>query len=432
MLLGWELACVPILIAFNAFFVAAEYALVATRTAQVEVLRRQGYRGAAASLGAMKDRMSSAIGATQVGITLVSLLLGWVGEPAMSSGLEHLLLPLGVLLPQRVWHVIATAVGFLVVTILTVVLSELLPKALTLQHSLIVARFTAVPMLLIMRFMFPLVWVMNGMANGITKVLGLGAVEIEGQVHSAEEIGLITAEAGEAGILTPRERSLILNSLALGRKTAEQIMVPRVRVAHLDLTRSMEENMKVMNQYLFSRMPLCNGGMDKVVGVVYTKEFLTAFQEPGADSSVLSLIARPAVFVPVNVALDRLVPVFREKRAHMVFLVDEYGGVEGLVTISDVVDELLGSVEDAAPTRHAGSMAATLIVKGATPLHELAAKIRRDDWGQGLSVKTVGGLLSAELGHVPRAGEEVIVHGVRLRVLDSTRRRVGRVRVQLI
>lgn len=427
---GWQLAFVPLLIATNAFFVAAEYALVAIRSAQIEVLRRAGAKGAAAAMAKLKDDMSSAIGAIQVGITLTNLVLGWVGEPAMSRLLNYVLAPLGWVLPEAVSRGISTAIGFILVTLLTVVLSELLPKALTLQNTLNVARFTAVPMLLIMRGISPLVWIMNGLANGITRLLGLGPVEIEGTVHTAEEIRVIASEAGEAGVLSPNEQALILNSLALSRKTAEQIMVPRVRVAYLDLNKSMDENMKVMNAFLYSRLPLCNGGLDKVVGVIYTKEFLTAYQEQESDSSVLSLIARPAVFRPVNIALDKLLTVFREEKTHMVFLVDEHGGVEGLVTISDVVDELLAHVETA-PVPHPAMASVPLVVKGETPLHELAAKIRKDEWGTGESVTTVGGLLSARLGHVPRPGEEVLVDGVRLRVLESNRRRVSRVRVQV-
>jgi CBS domain containing-hemolysin-like protein len=151
---------------------------------------------------------------------------------------------------------------------------------------------------------------------------------------------LIASEAAEVGALTARERSLILNSLALGRKTAEQIMVPRVRVAYLDLRKTMDQNFRVVDQHLFSRHPLTDGGMDHVVGVIYTKEFLTAYHA-GADTSMLPLIVRPPVFVPVTLTLDRLLAVFAEERAHMLFLVDEYGGVEGIVTMRDVVDELV-------------------------------------------------------------------------------------------
>ncbi|HWP40910.1 MAG TPA: hemolysin family protein [Tepidisphaeraceae bacterium] len=331
---------VPSLILLNAFFVAAEYAVVSVRSVQIRSLRSRGLARTADAVARLKSDMPSAIGAIQVCITMTNLMLGWLGEPAVSRLLDDVLSPLGLILPRRLSVVISTTLSFIIVTLLTVVASELLPKALTLQHTLIVARLTARPMLLIMHLIRPLVRVMNTMASGISKALGLGPVRIEGDVHTAEEIMLIASEAAEVGALTARERSLILNSLALGRKTAEQIMVPRVRVAYLDLRKTMDQNFRVVDQHLFSRHPLTDGGMDHVVGVIYTKEFLTAYHA-GADTSMLPLIVRPPVFVPVTLTLDRLLAVFAEERAHMLFLVDEYGGVEGIVTMRDVVDELV-------------------------------------------------------------------------------------------
>jgi putative hemolysin len=159
---------------------------------------------------------------------------------------------------------------------------------------------------------------------------------------------LIATEAAQAGVLTQRERSLILNSLSLGKKTAEQIMVPRVRAAYVDIRRSMDENLVVVERNLFSRLPLTNGDMDHVIGVVYTKDFLTAYRS-GGESSLLPLIAEPAVFAPTMVRLDQLLQTFHEHRTRMVFLVDEHGGVEGIVTLTDVFDELLALLQPPTP-----------------------------------------------------------------------------------
>jgi CBS domain containing-hemolysin-like protein len=342
--LAVELITILLLIGLNAFFVAAEYAVVSLRSAQIMSLRAAGHARAADAMARLKSDMASAIGAIQVCITMANLLLGWLGEPAMSDLLRRTLSPLGLALPPRVSGAIAVGLGFLIVTLLTVILSELLPKALTLQHSMFVARLTAVPMLAVMRAIRPLVWLMNAIASAISCMLGLGPVKIEGEIHSADEIMLIATEAAEAGTLTPRERSLVLNSLTLGRKTARQVMVPRVRVASVDLTKSMEENFRIVDQGLYSRLPLTNAGMDHIVGIIYTKEFLTAYHA-GADSSMLPLIARPPVFVPVTLPLDRLLAVFHIEKTQMLFLVDEYGGVSGIVTLRGVVDELLAEAQ---------------------------------------------------------------------------------------
>jgi CBS domain containing-hemolysin-like protein len=341
------LLSVPLLIALNAFFVAAEYAVVSLRSAQIIALKNAGRVRVASAMSRLKADMPSAIGAIQVCITMTNLLLGWLGEPAMSHLLGIVLRPLDVVLPAHVSTIVSTTISFLSVTLLTVVLSELLPKALTLQHTLLVARLTAIPMQWVMTLTRPLVWIMNGMASFVTRVLGLGPVRIEGEVHTADEIMVIATEAAQAGRLTQRERSLILNSLSLGKKTAEQIMVPRVQTAALNLKKSMEENFHVVDASLFSRLPLTNGDMDHVIGVIHTKEFLTAYHS-GGDVSLLPLIAEPPVFAPATLRLDQLIQSFHENRARMIFLVDERGGIEGIVTLTDVFDELLAQLKPAA------------------------------------------------------------------------------------
>ena len=341
MLSTWSLAAVPFLIAMNAFFVAGEYAVVAAKPQHLQALRIRGWRRTGEAIEGFKAAPGSAIGTIQVCITMTNLLLGWIGEPAMSAVLALVLAPL------IEWHPtlfggVSIAMSFVVVTLLTVVFSELLPKALTLQYIGPAAVMTAVPIAMIQRAVRPLVWVMNSMANLVTRPLGLGKVdEMEEEQITPDTLQVLTRQAAERGAVSDREQSLILSSLTIGRRKAREIMVPRVRVAHLDLRRSMDANREVMNARLFSRLPLCNGGMDNVIGVVPTKEFLSAYHAAG-DSSVLSLLAQPPVFMPENVTLERLLEAFHEKRTQLIFLVDEYGGVEGIVTLQDVVDELLG------------------------------------------------------------------------------------------
>ncbi|MGB7158216.1 MAG: hemolysin family protein [Tepidisphaeraceae bacterium] len=338
--LGWSLASVPFLIAVNAFFVISEYAVVAARPATIAALRQRGRTRAASAMERLKEDPTSAIGAIQVCITMTNLMLGWIGEPAMSAVLHRAFGPIIELSP-RLMTAVSTVLSFILVTLLTVVFSELLPKALTLRYVEHAAAATAAPVLAIQRAIFPLVWVMNTMANLITRPLGLGRVEEfeEGGV-TADELRLLANQAVADGVVTPREQSLILNALTIGKRRANEIMVPRTRVAYVDMQRSMEENIRIVEQHLHSRVPLCDGGMDRVVGVIRTRELLTAFYA-GGDTTVLTLLALPTVFVPERITLDRLIEVFHDKRTEMVFLVDEYGGVEGIVTQRDVLDELL-------------------------------------------------------------------------------------------
>src|SRR3712207_1842433 len=270
MSLPWEsLAAVPVLIGLNAFFVVGEYAVVATRPAQIESLRARGSRRAAAAIERLKASPASAIGAIQVCITMTNLLLGWIGEPAMSELIRALASPLVNVLRGPVFTAVSTGLSFILVTLLTVVFSELLPKAMTLRFVELAARLTAVPVLAIQRAIFPLVWVMNATANAVTRPLGLGRVEdFENQQITLDELRLMADQAAADGVVTPRERSIVLNALAIGLRTARQIMVPRIKVAFLDVRRSMDENHAVIGERLFTRLPLCDGGLDHVLGVV--------------------------------------------------------------------------------------------------------------------------------------------------------------------
>jgi CBS domain containing-hemolysin-like protein len=300
----WQLLVVPLLIALNAFFVSAEYAIVGSRAMHVDELRKRGRRRAADAVVALKANPAATIGAVQVCITMTNLLLGWLGEPAMGELLERLLGPMVRLYP-RVFHFVSLAVSFLVVTLLTVVFSELLPKALTLRYVVTAAAITTVPVLAIRSAVSPLVAVMNGLANLITRPLGLGRVQdFEDARITPDEIRSLATQAAEDGTVTPQERAMILNALSIGH------------------------------------LPLCDGGLDHVVGVIETKEFLSAYNASG-DVSVLSLIAQPPVFVPETVGVDRLLTMFRESGSPLLFAVDEYGGVEGIVTLRDVLEELV-------------------------------------------------------------------------------------------
>ncbi|GIW75532.1 MAG: membrane protein [Phycisphaerae bacterium] len=405
MSLGLQVLAVPVLIAVNAFFVVAEYALVAIRTSQIEELRKKS-PGAAEALRVLKSRMSSTIGTVQICITMTNLMLGSLGEPAMTQ----VLLMLFKGLPDGpVTQGVSITLSFVIVTLLTVVLSEMVPKALTLQYTLRLAALIARPILLIQRLLKPLVWVMDTSANLTTRLLGLGQVNIADTGFTVEELRHIASDAAESGNLTSQERSLILNSLTLGRRAAVEIMVPRMRVSYLDLQRSMKENLDAISQYLFSRMPLCDGGMDHVVGVVYTKEFLTAVEETEQDSSVLLLISRPPVFAPVTIPLDKLLTRFHDDKTHLIFLVDEHGSVKGIVTLTDVVNELLGPMHEGDDNRIITRTDRHLIVRGEMPISHLAAHLNCPEWKPETEAHSVGGLLVDRLGRVPRQGDQVMV-----------------------
>jgi CBS domain containing-hemolysin-like protein len=426
--MSWSLALVPFLIALNAFFVAAEYAVVAIKQHQIEQMRQRGRRRAAAAMSFLKTDPASAIGAIQVCITLTNLLLGGLGEPPMTDLLKRLLGPLAGFISPEIFVIASTAIAFTVVTFLTVVFSELLPKALTLRYVSPIAVITAPVVVVIQTSLKPIVWLMNFSANLVTRPLGLGRVdEAERDWHTADEIRLIATQAADAGALSARERSLILNTLTLGRRTARQIMVPRSRIAYLDLTHSLEENQRLLNEHLYSRMPLCNGGIDNVIGIVRVREALTAFYADG-DVSTLQLIAQPAVFAPDTIPVDKLLILIDEKQTQVILLVDEHGGIEGLVTLRDVVDELVGKPLVIANDSSGSPGERRLVVSGDLPLHELSQTLGIDLNVDATSV-TVSGLITEHLGRFPRTGDRVEVGAVKLHVLKTEKRVIKDVEV---
>lgn len=412
----------------NAFFVAAEIAMVSIRSVHFEQLRARGHHKVAVILTRLKEQLTSVVGAIQVGITISNLLLGSLAEPILTRALQSILGPAYRLLPDTVAPFFATALGFLFVTYLTVVFSELLPKVLSIRFLIVVAVLVARPINLLLKVTWPLVWIMNKSANLVTRPLGLGDVEeAESEIHTLDDLRLITSEAADHGTLSSRERSLILNSLALGRRTARQIMVPRVKVAFLDMKKSMDENRRVMNEHLYSRLPLCDGSIDKVEGIVPTREFLAAFNAEG-DTSVLQLISRPAIFAPSTISLDKLLVLVDERRTQMVILVDEHGGMEGIVTLRDIVDELVG--QPIAVTAN-DTVERKLSFNGDTPLHQVSAKVGREIPTEG-GVVTIGGLVTEKLGRFPRIGDEVELEGLVFKVIDGDNRVVRRVEVRIV
>ncbi|MCC6680065.1 MAG: HlyC/CorC family transporter [Phycisphaeraceae bacterium] len=418
-----QLILVPVLIAVNAFFVAAEYAVVATRPMHLDLLRRTGHRAAADAMAVLRRHAADSIGTVQICITMTNLILGWLGEPAMTRVLHALLGGLADAIPPAVLTPMSIVLAFLLVTLLTVVFSELLPKALTLRHVTWAARYTALPVLAIARVVRPLVWVMNQLANVVTVPLGLGRVDTHDQQRvTTAEIRLLTKAAAEEGELTPRERSVILNALTLADRPVSQVMVPRVRVKHLDMKWTMQENRAAINERLYSRLPLCDGGMDRVIGIVHTKEFLSAYNAAG-DVTVLLLIAREPVYVPQTQTIDQLLAMFTQTHSQMMIVLDEYGGAAGVVTLRDTIDNLLGAGDATSlyPPK-------TLEVSGDTPLYDLARSLHRHDWCASETIATVGGLVLDRLGHFPVAGEAVEVDGVRLHVIAVDGRNTLRIR----
>jgi CBS domain containing-hemolysin-like protein len=337
------LLIVPGLVLLNGLFVAAEFALVSLRKTRVEEMVRQGVKGAKAVESALNN-LSRSIAATQLGITLASIGLGFVGEPALA----HLLGPLFGFLPED-WHGVAThsaatALAFFLITFLHVVFGELIPKALALQTSEKAALWLTRPLVGFASLSRPLIVVMNGTGNTILRWLGYEPASGEETVHSIEELLLLIEDTEEAGILDPDQAEFVQNVFRLSNKRVRDCMVPREKMAALELSTPPDKVLEAVRSGAHTRMPVYDGDPDNVVGIVNTKDLFHLFSLRGVV--VLDDALYPAVFLKPGETIANALRVFRKSRRPMALVRDDAGRVLGLITLEDVLEEIVGDIED--------------------------------------------------------------------------------------
>lgn len=334
---------VVLLVALNGFFVAAEFSLVTVRWTRVEELVSSNRFGASAVRQAVEG-LDDAIAATQLGITFASLGLGWIGEPALA----HLFAPLFHGLPwgmtEAASHTAAVIVAFMLITYLHVVLGELAPKAIALQRAEEVSLLVAAPVLLFGRVFRPFIKLMNGSGNWVVKRLRLPPLPPHAQVHSVDELRMLVEETQEAGVIPADQANYVQNVFRLSTKKVREVMIPRDKVVTLSLGSSEDEILEVCRETAHTRMPVWEGDRDTIVGIVNTKDLFHLFSLKGVV--ILMDAMYPALFVHPDQNVARLLPVFRRARRPMAVVRDESQKFLGIVTIEDILEEIVGEIED--------------------------------------------------------------------------------------
>ncbi|MCK6486302.1 MAG: HlyC/CorC family transporter [Phycisphaerae bacterium] len=345
-----QLAFVPVLIAVNAFFVAAEYAVVTIRSTRLEELKQEGV-AAARVLARLKDDMSGSLATIQVCITATNLLLGAVAEPAMTELIAWLLSPLGVVLPSSVARPLSLAVGLMIVTLFTVVLSELLPKALTLQYTERVAVWVARPVALFRVLCNPLVRLMNWMGNRVTHALGLGKVEIEEQVHSEEELEMLVDRADDAGEFHEEHGDLLRRAFDFADLIVRHVMIPIRKVGFLDSNITVAEAVRRLSDWPYTRWPLIDPKSGRVNGIVNIKLVLHALALGADDVAILHDLAVAPMFVDPDMPLVDALTEMRRTRRHMAVVREGDGPDLGIITLEDILQAIVGKIpsEERAP-----------------------------------------------------------------------------------
>ncbi len=414
------------LVFLNGFFVAAEFALVKVRPTQLDPhvrLRKRAGRVARH----MVRHLDAYLSATQLGITLASLALGWIGEPAFA----WLVRPLVELFPgagEAAVHRASLIVAFLTITTLHIVLGELAPKSLAIRKPEPTSLWVAIPLFLFYKLTFPAIWLLNAAANRILKLFGIRPVSEEELGHDEEELRRILAASDPARI-SEQKTELLDNIFELSHRTARQIMVPRADVVYLSTTDPVTESLRRARASGHTRFPLCDGDLDKVVGMVHIKDLFRAESVPQS----LRDVVRRLVFVPATMPLDRLLRRMRRERVHMAAVLDEYGGVSGIVTLENVVEEIVGQIQDEFDTEQPElvpvseglySVSGAMLVRDFEHDLELEFSDRDED--------TIAGLALSELGRSPRVGDQVQIGPVRLEVREVAGHRIVRLQAELV
>jgi putative hemolysin len=338
-----SLLTVPALIALNGFFVAAEYSLVAVRKTRVEELVAQGVKGAKALDTAVRH-LSRSIAGTQLGVTLSSIGLGFVGEPALAQLLDPSFRLLFGPWHGAATHTVATALAFLLITFLHVVFGELIPKALALQDPGRASLWLARPLVGFVRVVRPLLQLMNGVSNFILRLLGSHPVSADESVHSIDELILLIEDTEEAGVLDADQADFVQNVFHLSNKRVRDCMAPRDKVAALELNAPPDKVMEAVRAGAHTRMPVYEGELDNIVGIVNTKDLFYLFSLQGVV--VLHDALYPALYLKPDEALDNALRLFRKGRRPMALVRDENDHILGLITLEDVLEEIVGDIED--------------------------------------------------------------------------------------
>jgi len=412
------------LVAINGFFVAAEFSLVAARRSKLDEMVAKGDWGAKAVQSALQH-LDRYIAGTQLGITIASLALGWIGEPVLAHLFDQLFRTLGANPSPTATHVAAVPVAFFLLTFFHIVLGELAPKSIALASPEKTARAVARPLMVFSRFMSPFIWLFNGAANGLLRLVGIEPASDE-EGHSPEEIRFLVMQAHARGTLDESDRAMLAGVLDFHEKKARDVMRPRTDVVALDIEATEQEVWEVLRRERYSRYPVYRESLDDVVGVFLAKDL---WLHSGDAPFNLADFVREPMYVPDSRPAERVLDDLRRTRAHMAVVLDEYGGTAGIVTMEDLVEEVVGDISDEYDFASRESIVTdgVLELAGSLSLIDVRSDYRIQipdgDW------TTLGGYAFAKLGRLPRMGDRIAIPGGEMEVVAMDGRRIAALRI---
>ena len=423
----FQMFLVVFLIAMNGFFVAAEFCCVKMRPSRLETLIQDGNTRAKYAKKLI-DELDEALSVTQLGITLASLGLGWVGEPFVAELISPVIHALGF--GETIGHTISFALAFSLITSMHIILGELTPKSMAIAASEKILLSIALPMIIFWKVMYPFVWLLNKTANFVSKHLGLTISEGE-VAHNPEEIRLLMKESRKQGLVDDTEVDFVDNVFDFTERNVREIMVPRPDMVCLYLDKSYEENLATILEEEMTRYPICDEDKDHIVGFLHIKD-LTKVLIQGKRKPSLKKLARKVFFVPESMDVSVLLETMQKNRSQLAIVVDEYGGTAGMVTIEDIVEEIVGDIQDEFDEERPDSE------KRDENLYSIDAKMLleelEDEFGIAIDdedVDTIGGWLNDKLGGEPRVGQSAAFEGNTFYVEEVEGLRITRVLIRL-
>lgn len=407
----------------NAFFVAAEFAIVKVRISQIELKVRSGSRLAKLTKHLI-IHLDAYLSATQLGITLSSLGLGWIGEPVVAKVLTDLIYFLGINISEQMIHKVSLPLAFLVITILHIVFGELAPKSLAIQRSEQVSLFVALPLRLFYIIFSPFIWILNGFANLFIKMIGFEPITESHTLHSSDELRYIIEESSKSGSIEPTEHRLIENIFEFKDTPIKQIMVPRGKIVALDANMNINQAIELFKNEGYSRMPVFEQSIDNIIGIVYAKDLIGLFEKKNGDS--VKHFMKQAFFVGEDEKISNIMKIMQRDKVHLAIVLDEFGGTAGLVTMEDILEEIVGEIQDEYDEE------IPLIEQISETEFQVNAVVPIDDANDILpyplpadeDYETIGGLVISKVGRIPEINEVIDIGDYLCTVLKRSNRKV--------
>lgn len=426
-----QFGLVVLLVLLNGYFVASEFALVAVRKTRIAELAAKGNVAAKLLQKSLSD-LDNYISATQLGITLASLALGWIGEPAIA----HFLEPLLTFLPHTealiTSHTAAVIIAFSLITFMHIVLGELAPKSIALERSEATALVIITPLIIFSRIFKPFIWLLNNSGHLILRIIGLKRSGEEGVVHSEEEVRMILRQSSEEGAIPAKEVEMVYNVFQLGDIPVKVVMVPKPEIVAFNVTTLIGDVVKKIDSHPHSRFPVYESSIDNVIGFIHVKDVYRELLSKGETVRLSKLdIVRKVIIVPEVKKIDAVLSEMRRKRIQLAVVTDEYGGTAGVVTLEDIIESVIGEIEDEfdSPIQNIQRLKdKSYVIEGHTPIEEVRKKFNLALKGQGYT--TIGGLVFGLLGHEPEKGDVVELNNLIFEVKEVEGKRIRQIKLK--